>query len=75
MSRNRKNNSASNSTETRAKGKNGSDESLPAPINIADGIPDRAGNPSRKRLIVVLILFAAWCAFLVYCLLAGRTHG
>jgi len=44
----------------------------PQPVNVSDGIPDRAEVPSRWRLIAVLLIFAAWAAFLIYCLLAGR---
>ena len=44
---------------------------IPEPVNVADGVPDRAKTPSRRRLVAVIVVFAAWCAFLVYCLLAG----
>lgn len=44
----------------------------PQPIDRFDGVPDAAA-PSRRRLPMVLVLFAVWLAFLVYCLLAART--
>ena len=45
---------------------------LPEPIDIVDGVPDHTRNPSRRRLGVVLIIFVTWVAFLLYCLLAAR---
>ncbi len=50
----------------------GTQKPLPEPIDIVDGIPDHARNPSRRRLGVVLIVFVTWVAFLLYCLLAAR---
>jgi len=47
----------------------------PQPINVVDGVPDAAvcdKKTSRQRLTLVLLLFAGWVAFLMYCLLAGR---
>jgi len=44
----------------------------PQPINVVDGVPDAAEKPSRWRLPLVLLIFAAWAAFLIYCLLAAR---
>jgi hypothetical protein len=47
---------------------------LPQPVNVYDGIPDRAARPSRKRLLLVAGLFVAWVAFLVAFLLIGRAR-
>ncbi len=47
------------------------DRPAPEPVDVHEGIPDRAVRPSRWRLWIVLGIFAAWGAFLLYCLLAG----
>ena len=44
----------------------------PDPVNVSDGIPDRTDAPSRKRLIGVLLAWAAWMGFLLYVLLAAQ---
>jgi hypothetical protein len=44
----------------------------PQPINVVDGVPDAAEHPSRWCLPLVLLIFAGWAAFLIYCLLAAR---
>lgn len=44
----------------------------PKPVNVVAGVPDAAQTPSRWRLGLVLLLFAGWAAFLIYCLLAAR---
>ncbi|MBN1553607.1 MAG: hypothetical protein JXA11_02595 [Phycisphaerae bacterium] len=44
----------------------------PQPVNVVDGVPDAAENPSRWRLPLILAIFAGWAAFLIYCLLAAR---
>jgi len=44
---------------------------LPQPIDVANGIPDRSGRPGRRRLVWILLIFAAWVAFLIYCQVAG----
>ena len=43
----------------------------PPPVDVSDGIPDRAAQPSWRRLLWVLLIFAAWMAFLVYVKTAG----
>jgi hypothetical protein len=43
----------------------------PEPVDVHDGIPDRAARPSRKRLLMLAGAFVVWVGFLVYCLLAG----
>lgn len=44
---------------------------LPPPVNVIDGIPDRSPRPARWKYLVILGIFLAWAAFLVYCGLAG----
>jgi hypothetical protein len=54
---------------------NGKTTPPPQPVNLVDGVPDAAvcdTKTSRRRLVLVLLLFAGWAAFLMYCLLAGR---
>jgi hypothetical protein len=46
---------------------------VPQPVNVVDGIPDHAETRSRWRLPILLLIFAAWLGFLLYCLLAGGT--
>jgi hypothetical protein len=43
----------------------------PPPIDVANGIPDRSSRPGRRRLVWILLIFAAWVAFLIYCQVAG----
>lgn len=43
----------------------------PEPVNVVDGIPDRSDRPGWRRLVWILVVFAAWVTFLVYCLVAG----
>ncbi len=47
-------------------------EKLPEPVDSFQGIPDCAPRVSRKRWALMVLLFAGWIAFLVYCWLAGR---
>jgi hypothetical protein len=49
-----------------------SEKSPPRPVDVSDGIPDRVETPSRRRLVLVLVIFAAWIAALLYFLLAAR---
>ena len=48
------------------------EKSPPRPVDVSDGIPDRVESPSRRRLVMVLVIFAAWIAVLLYFLLAAR---
>lgn len=41
------------------------------PVDIVDGIPDRAENPPKWKYFALAGIFAAWVAFLVYCHVAG----
>ena len=45
----------------------------PEPVDAADGIPDRGAGSTWRRLVWVLLIFAAWAAFLVYCQVAGSS--
>ncbi len=45
---------------------------VPAPVDVADGIPDRAARPSWRRLLWVIAIFAAWLAFLIYVKVSGE---
>ncbi len=44
----------------------------PAPVDVVDGIPDRARSPARWKYVALALIFLAWIAFLIYCLLAGN---
>ncbi len=44
----------------------------PAPVDLVDGIPDRAKSPARWKYVALALIFLAWMAFLIYCLLAGN---
>ncbi|MCD4825458.1 MAG: hypothetical protein K8S55_12745 [Phycisphaerae bacterium] len=48
---------------------------IPKPVDINDGIPDRVASPSRRRLVLVMLIFAAWIAFLAYVLFASGSGG
>ncbi len=41
------------------------------PKDVVDGIPDRAAKRSPWVVIAVLVIFAAWVAFLLWVVLAG----
>ena len=43
----------------------------PDPVDVADGIPDRAASPTRRRLLWVVLIFVAWMAFMAYVKIAG----
>lgn len=42
------------------------------PVDIVDGIPDRAARRPLWKYIVLLVIFLAWVAFLIYCLVMGN---
>ncbi|MBS3821316.1 MAG: hypothetical protein GVY16_05125 [Planctomycetes bacterium] len=52
-------------------GKKNTQRPAPTPVDLHDGIPDRAPQPSCRRLLAVVLIFAAWLLFLASCLLAG----
>jgi hypothetical protein len=43
----------------------------PEPVNVIDGVPDRSEKRGKWKIVVILAVFAAWVAFLVYCKVAG----
>ena len=42
------------------------------PIDVVDGVPDRAPSSRPWQYAVLALIFAAWVAFLLYCQMAGR---
>ena len=44
----------------------------PEPVDVVDGIPDRAARTPAWKYIVIAAIFLAWVAFLVYCWLASN---
>ena len=53
--------------------KNKSVEQLgpPEPIDIIDGVPDRAPHPAVWKYLLLAGVFLAWMAFLLYCQFGG----
>jgi len=50
-----------------------SDGDQPAgPVDVVDGLPDRSSQPAMWKYLLLLAVFLAWVAFLVFCALAGR---
>lgn len=47
-------------------------KALPEPVDVHEGIPDRSASPSRRRLLLVVGLFALWLGVLLAVLLLGR---
>ena len=45
---------------------------VPIAMDVHDGIPDRDEHVSRKRLVMVLTIWAAWMGFLLYILLSAQ---
>ena len=45
---------------------------VPEPVNVVDGIPDRAPGKGTWQLILIAAVFLAWIALLIYCQLAGN---
>ena len=43
----------------------------PKPVDVVDGIPDRAAHPGARHYAVLVAAFVAWVAFLLYCQMAG----
>ena len=44
----------------------------PCPIDAVDGIADRTARPAAWKYILIAVIFLAWVAFLLYCLLSGN---
>ena len=45
---------------------------VPMAVDVYEGIPDRDEHVSRKRLVMVLTIWAAWMGFLLYILLSAQ---
>ncbi len=44
----------------------------PEAVDVIDGIPDRCGAGRKWKIVVGILVFGGWIAFLIYSLLAGR---
>ena len=42
------------------------------PVDVVDGIPDRAAKPASWKYALIAALFVAWVAFLIFCQIAGQ---
>lgn len=47
----------------------------PEPVDLVDGIPDRAARAPLWRYLLLAAIALAWGAVLVYCWLAGNPAG
>ena len=47
----------------------------PRPVDVVDGIPDRAARAPLWRYLLLVGLFLAWLGFLIYCAAAGAPAG
>ena len=45
---------------------------VPEPVNVSDDIPDRRPRMSWTVIAVLIVVFVAWCSFLLYCQYEGR---
>jgi len=36
------------------------------PVDVVDGIPDRSSRPARWKYLLIVIIFVAWAALLIY---------
>ena len=45
---------------------------IPQPVDVHEGVPDRAANRPAWRWVAMIVLFVAWISFLVYCWLGGN---
>ena len=45
---------------------------VPMAVDVHEGIPDRDEHVSRKRLVMVFTIWAAWIGFLLYILLSAQ---
>jgi len=69
MSKNRK--KAAKSDEENAKPAAAKGPAITLPVDVVDGIPDRAAKRPIWKYLVLLAIFLAWVGFLIYCLNAG----
>jgi len=44
------------------------------PIDASDGIPDRSAVRPHWKILLIVVVFAAWVGFLIYCAFAGRVE-
>ena len=44
---------------------------IPSPVNVVDGIPDRAAKGPKWKYWALAVVFLLWVAFLIYCTFAG----
>lgn len=42
------------------------------PVDVVDGIPDRATGTGKWKYALIATAFVAWVAFLIFCQNAGR---
>jgi len=47
----------------------------PEPVDVVDGVPDRAARAPLWRYLLLLGIFLAWLGFLIYCAAAGNPAG
>jgi hypothetical protein len=53
-------------------GKDSEQVTPPEPVDISDEIPDRRASLSWLVIAVLVVVFVAWCSFLLYCQYEGR---
>jgi len=41
------------------------------PADVVDGIPGRSAGPAGRGLLWIVLIFAAWVAFMIYCQVGG----
>jgi hypothetical protein len=51
------------------------ESTLGTPIDVSEGIPDRAAKPAAKRLVWILAVYALWMSILIYFVVAGGGTG
>ena len=44
---------------------------LPEPVDVVDGIPDRSKRPARWVYVVIGAVFVVWVVFLIYNAMVG----
>ena len=50
------------------------DDPPPEPVDVVDGIADRSPNPAAWKYVVLLVIFLAWIALLVFMKFAGSAE-
>jgi len=46
----------------------------PEPVDVVDGIADRSPNPAPWKYVVLLVIFLAWIALLIFMKVAGSAQ-